>query len=134
MSEANQKTIEAVYGAFGRGDVPFIVERTTETTHWDFAVATSDVPWHAPVHSRKDLAKFFQAVGENLAIEAFEPRAFLTGGREVAVKLRIAYTVKKTGKKVDEEQVHWWTFDDAGRIASMRHYEDTAAVQAAWRG
>ena len=28
MSEANQKTIEAVYAAFGRGDVPFIREGT----------------------------------------------------------------------------------------------------------
>lgn len=69
-----------------------------------------------------------------LAFEAFEPRAFVTDARSVVVKLRVAYLVRKTGRRVDEEQVQWWTFDDGGRITGLRHYEDTAAVQAAFRG
>lgn len=132
MSEANQKTIEAVYAAFGRGDVPFILDKVTEGTRWDFSVAASDVPWHSPIGSRQQLPTFFQAMAENIQMEAFEPRAILSAGRDVVVKLRIAFTVKRTGKRVDEEQVQWWSFDDAGRIASLRHYEDTAMVQAAW--
>ena len=133
MSEANQKTIEAVYAAFGRGDVPFILERVTEGTRWDFNVAHSDVPWHAPIRSRAELPRFFQAFGENVKLEAFEPRTFVTDGRDVIVKLRVAFTVLRTGKRVDEEQVQWWTFDDTGRISGLRHYEDTAAVRDAWR-
>jgi ketosteroid isomerase-like protein len=132
MSEANQKTIEAVYGAFGRGDVAFIMERVNDKTRWDFSVGRSDVPWHAPVTSKAELPKFFQAMGEHLQIEAFEPRAFVTGGRDVVVRLRLAYTVKRTGKRVDEEQVQWWSFDEAGRIAAMRHFEDTQMVTSAW--
>ena len=132
MSEANQKTIEAVYGAFGRGDVPFILERVTDGTKWDFSVASSDVEWHVPVASKQALPKFFQVMGEHVQFESFEPRAFLSLGRDVVVKLRVAYTVKRTGKRVDEEQVQWWSFDDAGRIASLRHYEDTAMVRDAW--
>jgi ketosteroid isomerase-like protein len=132
MSEANRKTIEAVYGAFGRGDVPFILERVTDATRWDFSVAQSDVPWHAQVSSKQELPAFFGAMAEHLRFEAFEPRAFLADGRNVVVKLRVAYEVKRTGKRVDEEQVQWWTFDDTGRIASLRHYEDTAMVRDAW--
>jgi hypothetical protein len=45
--------------------------------------------------------------------------------------VRIAYGVKKTGKKVDEEQIHWWTLDDGGKVSRMPHYEDTAQVLAA---
>src|SRR6185369_9662974 len=97
MSEANQKTIEAVYAAFGRADVPFILERTTEHTAWDFSVAASEVPWHRPVRSRTELPRFFQAMAEHVTFEAFEPRAFVTDGRNVIVKLRVAYTVKRTG-------------------------------------
>jgi ketosteroid isomerase-like protein len=48
------------------------------------------------------------------------------------VRLRVAYRVKRTGRRVDEEQVQWWSFDDAGRIAGLRHYEDTASVRDAW--
>src|SRR5882724_7261261 len=129
MSEANKKTIEAVYGAFGRGDVPFILERVTDGTHWDFSVGKSEVPWHLPVRSKQELPRFFQSMGEHLAFEAFEPRAFVSDGRDVVVKLRIAYTVKRTGRRVESEQVQWWSFDEAGRISALRHYEDTAAVQ-----
>lgn len=132
MSEANQQTIEAVYSAFGRGDVAFIQERVTDRTRWDFSIATSDVPWHAPVGSRAELPRFFLAMSEHVQFEAFEPRAFITAGRDVVVKLRVAYTVKRTGKRVDEEQVQWWSFDEAGRIAALRHYEDTAMVRDAW--
>lgn len=132
MSEANQKTIEAVYAAFGRGDIPFILERVTDRTQWDFSVAQSDVPWHMPVGSRSELPRFFQAMAENVDFEAFEPRAFLSDSRSVVVKLRVAYRVKRTGRRVDEEQVQWWSFDDGGRISALRHYEDTAAVRAAW--
>jgi len=132
MSEANKSTIQAVYGAFGRGDVAFILDRASDGTQWDFSVTGSDVPWHAPVRGKADLPRFFQAMAEHVAFEAFEPRAFLTDGRDVVVKLRVTYTVKRTGRRVDEEQVQWWTFDDGGRIASLRHYEDTAMVRAAW--
>ena len=133
MSEANKKTIEAVYGAFGRGDVAAILERVSDGTQWDFSVAGSDVPWHAPVRGKAALPQFFARMGEHMTWEAFEPRAFVSDGRNVVVKLRLAYTVKKTGRKVDEEQVQWWSFDDAGRITALRHYEDTAMVRDAWR-
>src|SRR5690349_110383 len=99
MSQANQQTIEAVYAAFGRGDLPFILQRVTETTRWDFSVARSNVPWHAPIKSREELPQFFQAFGEHVALEAFEPKAFVTAGRDVIVKLHLAYTVKRTGKR-----------------------------------
>jgi uncharacterized protein len=132
MSEANKQTIEAVYGAFGRGDIPFILNRVSDGTAWDFNVGKSDVPWHAAVRGKAELPRFFRAMAENVTFEAFEPRAFVSDGRNVVVRLRVAYTVKRTGRKVDEEQVQWWSFDDAGRISALRHYEDTAMVRDAW--
>jgi hypothetical protein len=133
MSEANKQTILDVYAAFGRGDVAFITSRVTDGTRWDFSVEPSDVPWHAPVGSKADLPSFFRAMAEHVDFEAFEPRAFVVAGRDVVAKVRVAYRVKRSGRRVDEEQVQWWSFDDGGRIASLRHYEDTAAVRDAWR-
>jgi ketosteroid isomerase-like protein len=132
MSVANKKTIEEVYAAFGRNDVPFILQRVTDATRWDFSVSHSAVPWHAPIASRVELPRFFQAFGEHVQLQAFEPRAFISAGLDVVVKLRVAYRVHRTGRVVDEEQVQWWTFDDAGRITGLRHYEDTAMVRDAW--
>jgi ketosteroid isomerase-like protein len=49
------------------------------------------------------------------------------------VHLKLAYTVKKTGKKVSEEQLQWWTLE-GGKVSRLMHYEDTAQVVQAWRG
>ena len=68
----------------------------------------------------------------NVELEAFEPRQLIAAGDDVVAHIRIAYTVKRTGKRVDEEQLHWWTVRD-GKIARLRHFEDTAQVMAAWR-
>jgi ketosteroid isomerase-like protein len=67
----------------------------------------------------------------NIDVTAFEPMAFHAVGDNVFVHVRIAYDVKKTGKKVDEEQIHWWTCEGNGKVSRLQHYEDTAQVLAA---
>ena len=131
MTETNVQLIQTVYEAFGRGDVPFIAARVKPEARWDFNVTRSDVPWHVPVSGPAEVPKFLAAFMGNVEIEAFEPRQFIANGDDVIVHIRLAYTVKHTGKRVDEEQLHWWTVRD-GKIARLRHFEDTAQVMAAW--
>ena len=50
----------------------------------------------------------------------------LEGDNEVAVSVRISFTVKATGKELTDEELHLWTFDGDGKIARLRHYVDTA--------
>ena len=132
MTETNLQLIQTVYEAFGRGDVPFIASKVRPEARWDFNVTSSDVPWHVPVSGPAEVPKFLAAFLGNVELEAFEPRQFIAAGDDVVAHIRIAYTVKRTGKRVDEEQLHWWTVRD-GRIARLRHFEDTAQVMAAWR-
>jgi ketosteroid isomerase-like protein len=49
------------------------------------------------------------------------------------VQLRIEGSVRKNGRALANDVVHFWTFDDGGKIASYRHFNDTAAELAAWR-
>lgn len=130
MNENNVKTIQTIYGAFGRGDVAAIQALVTDDTHWDFAVAGSDVPWHVPVKGKAAVPAFFGAFGGNVELSGFEPAKFMAAGDDVLVHVRIAYTVKKTGKKVAMDQIHWWTLA-GGKVARLRHFEDTAQVLAA---
>ncbi len=128
MSEANVKTIQAIYGAFGRGDVATILASVTDDTEWTFNGAQPQiVAWHEPYRGKAALPKFFAAMSENMALEAFEPRGFFDSGEHVIVHVRIAYTVRKTGRKVDEEQLHWWTLA-SGKIRRLVHFEDTRQV------
>ncbi len=131
MSEQNVKTIERIYGAFGRGDVAGILEHVADETRWDFNGGVPGVPWHAPFAGKAAIPKFIAAFVENVALEAFEPRTFLDAGAHVVVHLRLAYVVKRTGVRVDEEQLQWWTLDERGKVTRLRHFEDTAQVAAA---
>jgi len=132
MSQANVKLIQAVYEAFGRGDVPFIAGSVHAEARWDFNVTSSDVPWHVPVTGPAEVPKFLAAFVGNVELEAFEPKQFIASGDDVVAHIRIVYTVKCTGKRVDQEQLHWWTTRD-GKITRLRHFEDTAQVLRAWQ-
>lgn len=132
MSE-HVNTIKRMYEAFGRGDMGTILANVSEQTEWDFNVAQSDVPWHAPVKGKAALPRFFEAFGQ-VQLTQFEPRAFLTNDDCVATLLHIEYTVKKTGRKVAQDQIHLWRFDTSGKVAWMRHFEDTAQVLSAFHG
>ena len=131
MDIPNTALIQEIYAAFGRGDAPFIAANVRPEAVWDFNVSKSAVPWHAPALGPTGVPKFLAAFVENVQLEAFEPRRFIAVGDEVIAHIRIAYLVKRTGRRVDQEQLHWWTVRD-GKIVRLRHFEDTAQVIAAW--
>jgi ketosteroid isomerase-like protein len=133
MNDDAEKVVREIYEAFGRGDLAALLARVSETARWDFAVAASEVPWHAPATGHVEITGFLTTFAEHVTIHAVEPRRFLPSGADVVVDVRIAYTVKRTGRRVDEDQLVWWTVAD-GKVTRLRHFEDTAQVLAAWRG
>jgi ketosteroid isomerase-like protein len=133
MSDDSVGVVREIYEAFGRGDLAGIQARVSETARWDFAVAASDVPWHAPATGHDEIARFLTTFAEQVTVQAFEPRRFLPSGADVFVDVHVAYTIKKTGRRVEQDQLVWWTVTD-GKVTRLRHFEDTAQVLAAWRG
>ncbi len=129
----NQEAVEEIYRAFGRGDVATVLERMAEDARWDFNVTGSDVPWHAPATGHAEIEGFLSTFVAHVTLTAFEPRRFIASGDEVIVDVRLAYLVKKTGRQVDIQQLHWWSLAD-GLVTRLRHFEDTAQVISAWRG
>jgi ketosteroid isomerase-like protein len=97
-------------------------------------VASHECPWNANFSGKANLPGFFQAVGENLDLPVFDIRAIAASGHCVAVQLRIEGKVKKNGRGLANDAVHFWTFDDRGKVVSYRHFNDTAAELAALRG
>ena len=61
-------------------------------------------------------------------------RRIAASGPVVAVDLRVESTLPKNGREVKNDAVHFWTFNDRGQVAQYRHFNDTAAELAAWRG
>jgi uncharacterized protein len=130
--DQNVQTIQAIYAAFGKGDVPSILRMVTDDAEFSFAGASPAVPWHGPWRAHAGIGRFFGAIADGVEFRAFEPQSFASGSDTVAVRLRLTYQVRHSGKMVDEHQVHWWTVRD-GKVCGLVHFEDTAQVIAAMK-
>lgn len=131
-----RETVAAIYDAFKRGDIPFILERLAPDVQWDawadgFA-QRADVPWLRTRTGRAGVAEFFRLVGE-FKIDDFQTLEMMEGPNAVAAEIVIHAHVPGGGSYRDDE-IHVWTFDDAGLVVRFRHYVDTAKHIAAAKG
>jgi uncharacterized protein len=131
----NEQTVKDVYAAFQRADIPAILAMVADDVDWNNdRVESRECPWNGNFSGKANLPGFFKAVGESLDIKVFDAKSIVAAGQHVAVHLRIESTVRKNGRPIKNDVVHYWTFNDRGQIAMYRHYNDTAAELTAWRG
>ena len=132
---SHTQTIQTIYAAFGRGDVPAILGHLTDDVDWNNdRVASKECPWNGNFSGKVNVPGFFKAVADHFDFEVFEPRAFMESGNHVAVLLRLESRLKKNGQPLKNDTVHFWTFTDRGLVSAYRHFNDTAMELAAGRG
>src|SRR5687768_8432257 len=76
--------VQQVYEAFGRQDVPAILNLVAEEVDWEF-VGPDSLAYAGKRRNRKEVADFFAAVPRADEIHAFEPREFIAAGEHVTV-------------------------------------------------
>src|SRR5262245_62782674 len=109
----NEQTVRDVYAAFQRGDVAGIVARVSDDVDWrNDGVESRECPWNGNFGGRANLPGFFTVVARELDIVVFDVKAIATSGLHVAAQLRIESTVRKTGRPLKNDVVHFWTFND----------------------
>jgi ketosteroid isomerase-like protein len=132
------ETVEAIYAAFGRGDIDAIVARLSPQVAWepwnDNFAQRAGVPWMQPRRGHAGAREFFAALAA-LDIHDFAVLSIMGSERQVAVEFTIDATVRATGRRFFEEEVHLWSFDADGHVVRFRHYLDTAKhIEAARAG
>ena len=134
--QSNAATVADIYAAFGRGDVPAILDQIAEDCRWerwsDNSAQQAGLPYLQPQHGPAGVEAFFAAVAE-LQVPDFHVLGLIAGEHEVAAKILIEASTPSGGRFRDEE-LHLWTLDERGKIAGLRHYVDTAKHIAAARG
>jgi ketosteroid isomerase-like protein len=130
---SNLQTVQEIYGAFGKGDVPAILSKLADDVEWD-TDAAGDVPLNKPRRGRDGVGEFFAATQLD-DFTNFSPTTFLESGNVVVALIDVAFTVKATGKSMTQlDEVHIWRFDNEGKVASFRHRVDTHAQHLAFKG
>ena len=131
---SNEQTVKDLYAAFQRGDVAAILGYVTDDVDWrNDEVESRECPWNGNFSGKTALPGFFKTLADELDFKLFTPKRVVAAGDAVAVHLRIESVVRRTGRPLKNDVVHLWTFDGSGRVASYRHFNDTAAEIAAWR-
>ena len=121
-------TVQSIYEAFGRGDIPAILDKLAEDVRWeewpDNHAQKAGVPWLQARAGKEDTLDFFKVVGE-FNFHEFQVRSLMAGGNQVAADVLVEATVPP-GVRFRDEEIHLWTFDESGKVARFRHYLDTA--------
>ena len=129
----NLETVQTLYAAFGRGDVPAILALLSEDIAWEYQPTSTDVPWLEPRRGHQEVIGFFQILATELEIKKFVPNAILAGGNRVVALCDFEAVVRRTQRTfIEVDEPHVWTFDDAGKVARFRHAADTHAQHLAW--
>lgn len=130
---SNIQTVQTIYEAFGRGDVPAIMSKLSDSVEWDYSANSTEVPWLFNRKGKDETAGFFVSLSE-LEFNKFEPKEFLEGDNIVVVLLDIGFTVKPTGKQIGEKDaVHIWRFNKEGKVERFRHGIDTHKHHLAYK-
>lgn len=130
------ETVAEIYAAFGRGDVPAVLDRLADDVAWEEWPA-NDAQRAGVRHLQArrgvtEVAEFFTVVGGS-TVRDFAVLDVIGDGRQVVAEIRAALDLPGGGRIADEE-LHLWTFDADGRVARFRHYCDTAKHIRADRG
>jgi ketosteroid isomerase-like protein len=128
---SNVGDVHAIYEAFGRGDIPAILDRLAEDVAWDQDAPGYGIPIYEPGTGRDHAARFFEALQE-LEFLRFEPMNLLTGGNQVAVTVDVEAKVKSTGRLVKALEIHLWTFGEDGKVSRFFHCIDRHAFVLAY--
>jgi len=133
---SNLATVQTIYEAFGKGDIPAILDVLADDVEWeawaDNSAVKAGVPTMVPRHGKDEVVKFFETAGQ-LEITDLQILNMMEGGNQVAVEFVLEANLPAWGGgHYRDEEIHLWTFNDAGKVTRLRHYIDTAKQIAAF--
>ncbi|MCB0518112.1 MAG: nuclear transport factor 2 family protein [Lewinellaceae bacterium] len=121
--------VQQIYASFGQGDVPSIIEKMDDNVQWekwaDNHGQKAGVPWLKEEHGKDGVMAFFQCIGQHLNFKDFQVLSIMEGGNQVAAEVVVDADVTSSARHLKEEEMHLWTFNDAGKVTRFRHYADT---------
>ena len=129
---SNLDTVQAMYEAFGRGDIAFIMEQLAEDVRWEDGALDHGVPWLTPGVGKDHVMGFFGHIG-GFDFKRFDLQSVSSDGDIVVGVLSVAAVVTTTGGSFDNLEIHVWRFNPQGKVAAFNHVLDTVQHVAAAR-
>jgi ketosteroid isomerase-like protein len=117
---ANTKVIEAAYDAFGRGDIPALLDLIDEDVEW---TSPRTLPQGGEYHGKPEVVRFFENVGAAWDPLTIDVEAIDEVGAELVVGVVRLDGTRRGGKPDGYGSAHVFTVRN-GRICRFREYTD----------
>src|SRR4051812_6040717 len=96
----NTMIVQNIYAAFGRGDLPVLLDALDEQILWRPVLgAASYVPTAGERRGKAAVAEFFKILNETIAFEDFQPKEFVAQGDQVVAIGQYTGRAKATGRQ-----------------------------------
>jgi ketosteroid isomerase-like protein len=122
-NDAYVQSVQAIYDAFVRGDVPAILEHLSDEVHW-IHTGAPELPYGKVDRGKAQVAQFFADLAGVLEFKAFQAHTYVSEG-EFVVALGDYETRALAGGGIGKD--NWamaWTFKD-GKVIRYQAYVDT---------
>src|SRR5712691_1716227 len=80
----NVELVQAMYEAFGRGDIAYILDQLADDVIWENKAA-KEIPWSGSYPGRNRVPEFFEAISGSVDTDLFAPEEFIAQGDKVVV-------------------------------------------------
>jgi len=127
---SNIAITQEIFGRFGRGDVPAILELLSDDVLIEF-YGPSVIPYANTFKGQAGARKFFETVLSSVDIHQFDAEEFIAERDKVIVTGHLRLTAKSTGGAIESDFVHVITMKD-GKWTRFRDFMNTAVAQAAF--
>ncbi len=123
----NATTVAKMYEAFGKGDIPYILDQLADNCKW-IGAGEGTLP-QGGTYIGKDAGRFFKILSETADFSDFNVEAVHNiNDHEVVAFGNMTGTSKATGKKAHSDWVMRWKFNDEGKAVYFHDFFDTAAA------
>lgn len=128
---SNVQTVQEIYAAFGRGDVPAILSRLATDVVWECETPAA-LSFGGIRHGVAETVGFFEGIAKEHADPKLEMTEFFSDGEAVAVFGRYEATVRDSGKRVSTPVAHYFKFRE-GKVVRYIGLLNTGAFVAAMK-
>jgi hypothetical protein len=122
----NVRTIEALYSAFGRGDLGAVLKTFAEDVDWQ-APRLDDTARGGEGRGRDAVERFFITTHRHLEVQQFSPEEFAARDDQVMVLGHGRMRTRNGGQVFGTNWVHTFRLR-RGKVVAFREYSEIATI------